>query len=148
MKTRQYSRANRRQRCHQFTIKEDGSTGLTFWCPGCNTPHNICIEQGQDSSYPVWTFNGDFILPVFSPSVLSYWDKHKRDDAGNIISSERVTECHSFIGCQGAKPGEIIFLTDSPHWLSGKIVQLPLFTKTSAGFTKVRKAIQSIKDQV
>ena len=145
MTTRQYSRANRLQRCHQFKVKEDGSIGLTFWCPGCNHPHNICIQQGQGSNYPVWTFNGDFIKPVLSPSVLSYWDKHTRDKDGNIISSQRVTECHSFVGNNGAKPGEIIFLTDSPHYLSGKIIELPLFTKTSAGMSKIRKFIEEFK---
>ena len=156
MKTRQYSRANRLQRCHQFTMKEDGSVGLTFWCPGCNSPHHICIQQGEveigkdddgnpileTTNYPIWTFNGDFMLPEFSPSVLSYYDE--RDDDGNP-TGKRITCCHSFVGNNGAKPGEIIFLTDSPHYLSGKIIELPLFTKTSAGMSKIRKFIEEFK---
>ena len=33
--------------------------------------------------------------------------------------------CHSFVGCNGAQPGEIIFLPDSTHHLAGQVRPLP-----------------------
>jgi hypothetical protein len=33
--------------------------------------------------------------------------------------------CHSFIGINGAKPGEIIFLSDCTHALAGQVRPLP-----------------------
>ena len=100
--------------------------GIRFNCPGC-----LCIDgrplavvlpvtwrpEGETAESPHqaakdhWTFNGDFENPVFGPSVLQTRGNEKR--------------CHSFVGCNGAQPGQIIFLGDCTHALAGQTVDLP-----------------------
>lgn len=89
---------------------EDGmQTGLLYHCPGCGFPHQIHTKG------PVaWSWNGDREKPVLSPSVRVQCD---------LSTGAHV--CHSFVGCSGAAPGEIIFLSDSTHALAGQIVPLP-----------------------
>jgi hypothetical protein len=53
-----------------------------------------------------WTFNGDFVSPTFSPSIL-------------VTGGENI-RCHSFV-----EEGKIRFLDDCNHALAGKTVQLP-----------------------
>lgn len=36
--------------------------GHTFWCPGCKSTHWYELAR--------WTFNGNFDLPSFTPSLL------------------------------------------------------------------------------
>jgi hypothetical protein len=69
---------------------------------------------------PRWGFNGDMDRPVLSPSILSR-------QSGAMENGVRNPDfvCHSFIGCNGAQPGQIIFLSDCTHALAGKIVDLP-----------------------
>jgi hypothetical protein len=40
---------------------------VTFWYPGCKEYHSIHVEG---SEHPVWSFNGDYESPTFTPSVL------------------------------------------------------------------------------
>jgi hypothetical protein len=108
------------------------TTGLMFWCPGCEGPHHINVNPG-------WTWNGDVDRPVFSPSVLvrsgHYAPHHKPgDDCWCTYIAEhpehdkprfRCGICHSFVGSSGAQPGEIVFLSDSTHALAGATVPLP-----------------------
>lgn len=72
-----------------------------FDCPGCKEDHAIPIETGK------WTFNGDFVKPTYSPSVLVYANKPEK-------------RCHSFI-----RDGKIQFLDDCYHDLKGQTVDLP-----------------------
>lgn len=105
--------------------------GIRFNCPGCSIaheftePHILPISNWRpngetEESRGVagkdhWTFNGDFEKPVFGPSVLRRYQ----------IEDEPKYVCHSFVGCNGAQPGQIIFLGDSTHALAGQIVNLP-----------------------
>jgi hypothetical protein len=109
----------------------DGGERLLFRCPGCKSFHGPAIGEGGG---PRWSFNGDYERPVFSPSLLVRW--HEIDAAGEKLldaglppadgvrysGSDMV--CHSFIGCNGAQPGQIIFLGDCTHELAGKVVDL------------------------
>lgn len=79
-----------------------------FICPGCNCLHSANTDPKHT---PVWSFNGDFEKPTFSPSI-NYPDG--RDGKGN------KTVCHFFI-----KSGMIEFCPDSTHELAGQIVELP-----------------------
>ncbi len=100
--------------------------GLTFWCEGCREAHTVWVGEGGG---PRWTWNGDAERPVFSPSVLvrgtqverdadgRWTGEWKRDAAGNPLP--RV--CHTFIGCNGAQPGEITYLGDCTHELAGQV---------------------------
>ncbi|MNT63780.1 hypothetical protein D3C72_2016250 [compost metagenome] len=66
------------------------------------------------ANIPKWGFNGDLERPVLTPSVLQNWE-----------SSKGRRCCHSFVGCNGAQPGQITFLGDCTHALAGQTVDLP-----------------------
>lgn len=87
----------------------NGDEGLTFWCQGCNQAHGIRTKGGG-----AWGWNGDAERPVFSPSVLTTWSDHS-------TSSPTEHRCHTFVGCNGAQPGEVIFLGDCTHALAGTV---------------------------
>lgn len=114
---------------------EDRFYGIKWICPGCNTgtrgsgthilpvswlPPGETVESPHVTGKPHWSFNGDFENPVFGPSVLSRWDEWQGDGV-----PPRQHVCHSFVGCNGAAPGKIIFLGDSTHPLAGQTVELP-----------------------
>lgn len=47
----------------------------------------------------------------------------------------KCQRCHTFVGCNGAQPGEITFLGDCTHALAGKtlpMADLPPFMSTEA----------------
>jgi hypothetical protein len=92
---------------------------LTFMCPGCKTRHTIAVGEGPGQR---WGWNGDTERPVFTPSVLVTYDGC---DAGKDGAPPAV--CHSFVGCNGAQPGQIVFLGDCTHSLAGQTVDLPAF---------------------
>ena len=97
----------------------DGSEGFMYWCQGCKRMHSI-KTRGQ----PAWGWNGDTEKPVFSPSVLvTYSANPNASEEFKEWRSERV--CHTFIGCNGAQPGEVIFLSDCTHELAGKVLPFP-----------------------
>lgn len=79
-----------------------GRTFLTFWCPGCDTAHQVIVEGPG-----AWGWNGDVHRPTFTPSILVRFGL----GAGKV---ERT--CHSFVA-----EGVIDFLGDSTnHELRGK----------------------------
>jgi hypothetical protein len=104
--------------------------GIKWLCPGCASvgrigvhilpvswlPPRESVESPHVAGKPHWSFNGDMERPVFGPSVLSQWDE-------GPDRSHKV--CHSFVGCNGAQPGQIIFLGDCTHKLAGQTVDLP-----------------------
>jgi hypothetical protein len=105
--------------------------GIRWWCPGClymdGSPMDVTLavdwrevpgepESVHQAGRPHWSFNGDFDKPVFGPSINSYW-------GGEYGVPKHI--CHSFIGINGAQPGQIIFLGDCTHALVGQVVDLP-----------------------
>jgi hypothetical protein len=91
-----------------------GREGITFWCPGCRGAHSV----GVTGPGPCWSFNGDYDRPVLSPSVRVYTPAGRDPDTGEAWPEQ--TLCHSHVGCNGAQPGEIIYLGDSAaHQLRG-----------------------------
>ena len=101
----------------QFNIRKwrdpaSGVEGISFWCHGCQGAHSITTSEGG------WRFNGDFDKPVIHPSIRTYVPA-KIDKVTGAPIPER-TMCHSFVGSNGAEPGQIIFLGDSTeHNLRG-----------------------------
>lgn len=116
---------------------------LLFWCPGCRQAHGPTVGSPLGGG-PRWTWNGDYVKPTFQPSLLVQWDSYKpearaRDDAYRQQHGEYPNRsgrdpadwfhnvCHSFIGCNGAAPGQIVFLSDCTHALAGQTVDIPPF---------------------
>lgn len=108
--------------------------GLSFWCAGCKERHIVWTGEGAGHR---WTFNGDLEKPVFSPSLLVTWDEPTNIDDPEKLKADLEAKrlhgtpipyahrrCHSFIGCNGAQPGEIIYLGDSTHALAGQTVPM------------------------
>jgi hypothetical protein len=118
--------------------------GLAFWCQGCKETHIVWIEgQAPADGRPRWGWNGDVEKPVFTPSVLVWWDEpanlgnpealaldiaeaNRRREAGetNVKVPLASKRCHTFVGCNVAQPGEIVFLSDCTHELAGKVLPL------------------------
>lgn len=73
---------------------------ITFWCPGCDSPHAINVSAGQ------WTYNDDAEAPTFTPSVL-------------VTGGSDNGVCHSFV-----TDGRIQFLGDCTHALANQTVPL------------------------
>lgn len=107
---------------------------LAFWCAGCREAHTIGVGDGPG---PRWGWNGDAERPVFTPSVLvtGHWYTPQGEaaeqawqDAGCPQPRPKFetadTRCHTFVGCNGAQPGQIIYLTDCTHALAGQVVDL------------------------
>jgi hypothetical protein len=121
-----------------FNVVRDveGGERLLFRCPGCRRVHGPSHGAGPGAR---WTFNGDYDKPVFSPSLLVQWDEwtppvtaknHKEFNSKPWPQTKVSHRCHSFIGCNGAAPGQIIFLGDCTHSLAGQIVDIPPFSWT------------------
>lgn len=99
--------------------------GLLFWCQGCRESHLVRVGDGPG---PRWHWNGDVERPVFTPSVLVR--------GVQFLSDEQTVPlvCHSYVGCNGARPGEIVYLSDCTHELAGQVVplaELPLHMRTA-----------------
>lgn len=95
-----------------------GAKGLIYWCQGCGAPHAIRTSGPS----PVWSWNGDAEKPVFSPSVLVTYTP---GDGAEREPDDPPARCHTFVGCNGAKPGEVIFLDDCTHALAGTVQPFP-----------------------
>jgi hypothetical protein len=105
---------------------------LQYWCQGCKELHGVYVFGGQLNAN--WSWNGDAERPVFSPSVLC-----QRDTWVPPVTRENLEQwraqpweqhqehrvCHTFVGCNGAQPGEVIFLSDCTHALAGTVQPLP-----------------------
>lgn len=119
---------------------------LLFRCPGCMQLHGPVVGGRDPHNGASWTWNGDYVKPVFNPSLLVKWPEYSaaaqefarqfnakhgryptRDEDPPNAWNQRV--CHSHIGCNGAAPGEIIFLADCTHALAGKTVPIPAYGK-------------------
>ena len=96
-------------------INEDFPERWYFYCPGCKLRNEANGHSGEDARMmalhvlnveTVHKFNRDSESPTFEPSLMAHCG------AGNI--------CHSYI-----RGGNIEFLSDSNHPLSGRTVPLP-----------------------
>lgn len=122
-------------------LRQGGSDGykvLMFWCPGCQEAHPVPVERSAEHPGPVWGWNGDAEKPVLTPSLLRtdviFTEKGNADfeawhaagcpdrKGAPFESTPRV--CHTFVGCNGAAPGQIIFLNDCTHHLAGQTVDM------------------------
>lgn len=101
-------------------------------CPACGYTHVMGV--GPHARGAKWDFNGDDDKPVFRPSLLmrtTLWhppvtaENHAEYVANPWPQERREYVCHSFIGINGAQPGQIIFLGDCTHDLKGQVVELP-----------------------
>lgn len=101
------------------------TTGLTFWCPGCEEPHHV--THG-------WQWDGNADRPTFSPSVLvrsghflpmlrsedkRCWCTYNAEHP-DAPAPFKCTQCHSFV-----REGRIQFLEDCTHVLANQTVELP-----------------------
>lgn len=103
----------------------NGDEGVTYYCQGCNSAHSIKTKGGG-----AWGWNGDVEKPVFTPSVLvTGFEKPTDDEIDRIMAGEKIERrplrCHTFVGCNGAQPGEVIFLGDCTHALAGQTWPFP-----------------------
>lgn len=106
-----------------------GQEGLTYWCEGCNSAHGI-----RTKGPTAWGWNGDAERPVFTPSVLTQQNTWEPPVTRENIEQWRAApwpqhqvqkRCHTFVGCNGAQPGEVIFLSDCTHALAGQVRPFP-----------------------
>lgn len=111
-----------------------GQEGLTYWCQGCKSTHQI-----RTKGPTAWGWNGDVERPVFTPSVLvtgrdftdagraafEVWHAAGCPQPAPLSFESQDMRCHTFVGCNGAQPGEVIFLGDCPHALAGQVHPFP-----------------------
>jgi hypothetical protein len=104
------------------SVDGNGRRGLTYWCQGCECLHQVWVEGGEPGRN--WGWNGDVEKPVFTPSVLVTYPANP--DADEQFKEWRTARrCHTFVGCNGAQPGEVIFLGDCTHAMAGQTLPLP-----------------------
>ena len=98
---------------------------VAFFCPGCGEYHRIRIEGNE---HPLWTFNGNYERPTFTPSILVNGVQAELDESGEwtgewIYGADGKPlpqVCHSFV-----TDGQIQFLGDCTHSLGGQTVPIP-----------------------
>ena len=96
-------------------IERAGDNTWKFWCPGCDSAHVVSDAWQVDTE-----------TATIVPSVLVHSTKHLIDPELNgaaLTAPANITtspQCHSFITA-----GQIQFLGDSTHELSGQTVELP-----------------------
>lgn len=104
---------------------EGSHYGVRFICPGCKMSHVLPTQYTHERhAVPRWHFNGDYDAPVLSPSIAAR-GAIKLDEPDETKDWDDKAICHSFVGINGAAPGEIIFLSDCTHALAGQVVPLP-----------------------
>lgn len=93
-----------------------GADGIAFWCPGCDHAHVVAITGPK-----AWGYNGDPDRPTFTPSILIRveWSKQPLEP-GDDPKDWQDEVCHSFV-----RGGQIQFLGDSTHPLTGQTVPIP-----------------------
>lgn len=98
---------------------EGNHYGVRFKCPGCGMAH-VLPNQNTPPTYsgPRWTFNGNYVKPTLTPSILARGalkpgiDSEDEDWDGAAV-------CHSYV-----TDGRIQFLDDCTHKLKGQTVDL------------------------
>lgn len=99
-----------------YTAYEGGPTlGYMFYCPGCKCVHKVSCHQPNEISGIRWAFNGDFVFPTFTPSILLKYPC-------GVPSADSV--CHMTVA-----DGRINFLQDCTHGFAGQTVEMPNFKR-------------------
>jgi hypothetical protein len=87
------------------------TVGYIFYCPGCDSHHDVYIRPHTNSVGASWSFTGSFDRPTFSPSINVKVEK---------TNGELILRCHFFVA-----DGSIRYLDDCTHRLAGQTVELP-----------------------
>jgi hypothetical protein len=98
-------------------IRKTNDNRFVFFCPGCQCGHWFKTEGPG----PVWTFNEDMEKPTIRASILVKGHLQSHREEGETIKDVHGI-CHSII-----TDGNIQFLPDCTHELSGKTVPLEDF---------------------
>lgn len=116
---------------------------LTWWCPGCNSPHQVpAVIRGGSVAVPdpndpdwtppreyyeardgAWSWNGSASAPTFQPSVLVTYNGLDADQPGRPPAV-----CHSFV-----VDGHMQMLSDCTHALAGQTVAIPPWPRPDWG---------------
>lgn len=112
-------------RLRKWVNPANGDEGVSYWCQGCEGLHGV-KTKGEGA----WTWNGSGETPVFGPSVLTRGKRKITDDEhARLMAGEKLDIpdelCHTFVGCNGAQPGQVIFLGDCTHKLAGTVQPFP-----------------------
>jgi len=97
---------------------------IMFECPGCECVHGVSVNGQPNAMGATWGWNGDFVRPTFTPSILvrgtmPITDQQRdRIMAGEPFLPKDVV-CHSFV-----RDGQIQFLPDCTHKLAGQTVPM------------------------
>jgi uncharacterized C2H2 Zn-finger protein len=95
-------------------IQDKQGEAYFFHCPGCKMNHIIPVRYSQEHTHrngklkPTWAFNGDLNKPSFKPAFAIDW-----------VGTEPPQRCHCII-----RDGELIYLVDTTHALSGSRVKM------------------------
>jgi len=89
-------------------VWDAGDGCVVFECPGCGYGHNVHTKTPNERG-AVWTFNGNYNSPTFSPSIFV-----------NPNGDPDYPKCHSHV-----TDGKIKFGHDCTHALAGQTVDLP-----------------------
>lgn len=99
----------------------DGAPDYLFYCPGCKCNHGIWTQLNPNHNGAKWQFNGDVNAPTITPSVAVNYPSFKQIIEGvGVPGTEYKFICHSFI-----TNGQIQYLSDTTHELSGQTIDLP-----------------------
>lgn len=99
------------------SIDAAGRKGLTYWCQGCESLHQVWFGGGPPQRN--WRWNGSVDAPTFTPSVnVTYPANPDADEEFKEWRTER--RCHTFI-----TNGRVQFLGDCTHALAGQTLPLP-----------------------
>jgi hypothetical protein len=100
-------------------IKKTSDGKISFICPGCGIRHAVNVEGPKG---PHWGWNGDYVKPTFTPSVLvTGFIPSDNPDEFDDATKDKPFTCHSFVtdGC-------IRYLGDCTHKMANLTVPLPV----------------------
>lgn len=93
----------------------DGHSWLSFWCPGCNSPHAIRFINAPPpppKEPVIWCYDGNPITPTIAPSLRVF------------AIDGKESACHVVI-----TNGILNYQADCKHALAGKSVAMQHFPK-------------------
>ena len=96
----------------------DTDVRMVFYCPGCKREHAYRIQEADKpvGGGPIWSWNGSYEKPTFSPSLLNH---EVKADPGDPHPEFALPRCHLFIN-----NGMIDYCGDCTHELAGR--QVPM----------------------